>query len=109
MQRKWTNEQANLLAMAQIMTRLRYNDPSLLETLGGKQALIESPLIQEIEAASKHECIGLFLEGRFGAVPQELTAQLANVLDREKLRELSKFAATCKDIKAFGRRLKKMQ
>jgi hypothetical protein len=62
MKRKWTAEQANLLAMAQIMTRLRYNDPSLLDTLGGEQALIESPLIQDIEAQSKHECIGLFLE-----------------------------------------------
>ena len=41
-------ERANLLAITQVMTRLRYNDPGLLSLFGGKQTMIESPLIQEL-------------------------------------------------------------
>ncbi len=39
-------ERDNLLAVTQVMTRLRYNDLSLLTILGGRQAMIESPLLQ---------------------------------------------------------------
>ena len=38
---------ANLLAVTQVMTRLRYNDPSYWAILGGKKTMMESPLIKE--------------------------------------------------------------
>ncbi|NLX95247.1 MAG: hypothetical protein GXY83_03630 [Rhodopirellula sp.] len=45
-------EKANLLAVTQVLTRLRYNDSGLLSVLlgilGGRKTMIESPLIQEL-------------------------------------------------------------
>src|SRR5947209_137310 len=41
-------ERIKLLAVTQVMTRLRYDDPRLLSILGGGQIMIESPLIQEV-------------------------------------------------------------
>ena len=40
-------ELENLLAVTQFLSSLRYNDPRLFEILGGRQAMIESPAIQE--------------------------------------------------------------
>src|SRR5712692_9836481 len=57
------DERANLLVVTQVLTRLRYNDPQLLTILGGTRIMIESPLIQEIVARSKHDSIVQFLEG----------------------------------------------
>jgi hypothetical protein len=42
------NERANLLAVTQILTQMRYNEKRLLDLLGGRQAMIDSPLIQEL-------------------------------------------------------------
>src|SRR5262249_7726323 len=44
-------ERWNLLAVTQVLARLRYNDPKLLDILGGKRAMIESPLIDEWRTA----------------------------------------------------------
>lgn len=38
----------NLLAVSQVLTRLRYDDRKLLQIIGGRQAMIEAPLIQEL-------------------------------------------------------------
>jgi hypothetical protein len=37
-----------LLAITQFLARLRYNDEGLFEILGGRKAMIESPLVQEL-------------------------------------------------------------
>ncbi len=42
------NERANFLAVTQVMSRLRYNSLNLMALFGGRQAMIESPLIQEL-------------------------------------------------------------
>jgi len=42
-------EQENLLAVTQFLARLRYNDDALFEILGGRKAMIESPLVQELK------------------------------------------------------------
>jgi hypothetical protein len=44
------DEHANLLAVTQFLARLRYNDTRLFEILGGRKAMIESPLLQELKA-----------------------------------------------------------
>lgn len=88
------------------MTRLRFKEKPLTELLGGTQAMIESPLIQEIEAKNSHELILSFLEGRFAAIPEDIIAKLNAILDKQRLRELAKIAGNCKDLKSFRKALK---
>ncbi len=67
--------------------------------------MIESPLIQEIVARTKHETIVQFLDGRFGAVPADVAVQLKGILDEERLEDLTRYAARCPDLEAFRARL----
>jgi predicted transposase YdaD len=101
-----SREHANLLAVTQVMTRLRFPDEGLLTILGGSRAMIESPLIQEIEAKSNHQVVLKFLEARFGPVPDPLRSDLAKVLDRDAILKLAEFAAVCTDLEAFRTRLR---
>jgi hypothetical protein len=98
-------ERANLLVVAQVMTRLRYNDAGLIAIFGGRQVMIESPLIQELveEAArnTAHKYILLNLEARFGPVPENLAAQVCTILDEQRLQDLQRLASLCPDLEAF--------
>jgi hypothetical protein len=98
-------EKANLLAVTQVMTRLRYNDPGLLALLGGSRVMIESPLIEELMAQSWqdafHQAIVGSLESRFGSVPPDVAAAIRLIADKHKLAELNRVAATCHDLEAF--------
>jgi len=98
-------ERANLLAVTQVLTRLRYNDPRLLTIFGGSQAMIESPLIQELMAQRSHKAILSFLEVRFKSVPAEIARNLESIVDEQKLDDLARFAAECPDLEAFRLRL----
>jgi hypothetical protein len=98
-------ERANLLAVTQVLTRLRYNDPQLLTIFGGSQAMIESPLIQEMMAQRSHKAILAFLEVRFKTVPTEIARKLESIVDEQKLDDLARFAAECPDLEAFRLRL----
>ena len=107
------DERENLLAVIQVLYRLRYNDPNLLRLLGGPKAMIESPVIQEMlaEYAAKkiQESIVLFLSGRFGKVTKTVTAQLKRIDDLETLRELVTFSSICPDLKSFRARLLELE
>ena len=67
-------EHENLLAVTQVLAGLRYNDPRLFDLLGGREAMIESPVLQELkdewtrEAANEVErqAIVRVLVARFG-------------------------------------------
>ena len=87
------------------MTRLRYNDPGLIAIFGGRQIMIESPLIQELVDEAKrnqmHEAIAQVLEARFGQVPEDLAAHLRTILDAPRLSHLNRLAALCPDLEAF--------
>jgi hypothetical protein len=102
-------EQPTLLAITQVMTRLRYNDPALLALFGGSRAMIESPLIQELVderiQGVMHSVIPKILEKRFGTIPPDVAARLQAVLDPSKLQDLSIQAATCPDLEAFQAQL----
>lgn len=106
-------ERANLLAVSQVMARLRYNDPGLLALFGGRQVFNDSPLIQELlaerqaETRSKtlHESILWFLTDRFGAVPPEMADRLQAIQDEVRLKELLLWASRCPDLEAFRARL----
>ena len=98
-------EHANLLAVTQVLTQLRHNEPQLLSLLGGKKTMIESPLIQELMAKKATQTmqndIAAVLEERFGSVPEDVVAALSLVLGEDHLRRLIKQAARCGDLDAF--------
>jgi hypothetical protein len=98
-------EQANLAAVTQVLASLRYNDPALLSILGGRQAMIESPvlieLLEERERDTWHAATLDVLSERFGAVPESLAAQMRAVPAVERLRSLHRQARTCPDLDAF--------
>lgn len=99
------DQQEGLLAVAQVMTTLRYNDPGLLTILGGTKVMRESPLILNIVAEERRRDIVLFLEERFGALPTDLVGALQSVKRPKQLDALTKYAATCPDLEAFRSRL----
>jgi hypothetical protein len=68
---------------------------------GGRQIMIESPLIQELEAEWAHESILLVLESRFGSVPEDVGTAVQRVQDASALRAMIVLAARCPDINAF--------
>ena len=96
-------ERENMLAVTQVLARLRYNDPGILELFGGRQSMIESPLIQELEAEFAHKSILLFLESRFGSVPEDVRSAVQRVRDESAIRAMTVLAARCPDIDAFRR------
>ena len=98
-------EKANLLAVSQVLTRLRYNNQGLLSIFGGSRTMIESPLIQELMAETKHKDILRFLAARFGPIPKDLATALQNIQDTERLDNLVEWAGLCPDLEAFRGRL----
>ncbi len=94
-------DQADLLAVAQVLTKLKFPDPELLSLLGGRKAMIESPLLQQMMAERSHEHILEVLKARFGTVPKDVTKFLRDVLKEKKLMKLNVLAATSPDLEAF--------
>jgi hypothetical protein len=101
------DEQANLLAVSQILGSLRYNAALLFAIFGGKEKMIESPILQELiaetTAKSRQEDLLGFLEARFGPLPADISASLAVVTDEARLRDLIRHAALAPDLDAFRR------
>lgn len=106
-------ERANLLAVTQVLTRLRYNDPELLTILGGSKILIESPLLQEIEGRGEArgriqahiDDIVDFLNARFGQVPEDIHTRLSRIQDEATLKALVVNAGRCPDLATFSAQL----
>ena len=88
-----------------MLVQLRYNDPRLLTILGGKQAMIDSPLIREIVAENRQADIVDVLQTRFGEVPEEIVERLRKVSADRKLRTLLKHAVQCPSLASFRKRL----
>jgi hypothetical protein len=103
------DEHENLLAVTQILAGMRYNDPRLFQILGGREAMIESPVLQEFlveqtrEAIlrAKRQSILQFLAARFGTDALSVRIALNEIRDDEKLDELTKQSATCQDLAGF--------
>lgn len=94
-------DRADLLAVSQVMTKLRFADPELLALFGGMQTMIESPLLQEWRAAGGHALILAVLKDRFKGVPRDVTKPLREILDEKRLTKLAVLAAKCPDLDAF--------
>jgi len=103
------NEHENLLAVTQLLSRLRYDDAKLLQILGGRRAMIESPLLQELKAEwtreTTIEALIEILVARFGSKAQALETELKAVGDEARLKELLKHAATCRTLSSFRKEL----
>lgn len=97
------DERHNLFVISQFFARLRFPDPELLAILGGKQVMIESPLIKELLAENTQDAILLVLKGKFGAeeVPLELEKRLRRISSKKKLENLIQEAGRCSSVKAF--------
>jgi hypothetical protein len=98
-------EQENLLVVTQVMTRLAYNDTSLLSLLMRGRTMIESPIFAEWRVQAKHDAIHKVLESRCGSVPPAIAAKLQTVMDEEQVDELIGAAASCPDLEAFQAKL----
>ena len=99
-------EHESLLTVTQVFTRLRYKDPNLLSILGGKIAMIESPLIRELTAERSHKHILKLLATRFGLVPPELEAEVRSILDESVLDAANQLAAFSPDLDHFAAELR---
>jgi hypothetical protein len=99
------DEHENLLAVAQVLAGLRYNDPRLLAFFGGREAMIESPVLQQFVAERMHRAIEGILEARFSPVPVEVSAALRAIIDDDRLQQLNIAAGRCEDLAAFRREL----
>jgi predicted transposase YdaD len=109
-------DREDLLTVAQFLLKLRYDDEAVLKKLrnmlGGREAMIQSPLYQEIVEEAKREGadetrrkdILTFLAGRFGPPAEDLEADLRAV-EFDRLDELVEFAARCRSLASFRRRL----
>ena len=98
-------EKANLLAVTQVFSFLRYNDLAILTVLGGKQTMLEVPFFDEIVMEKACETVRqdivTVLEARFGDVPRDLSEEIESVVDAKQLRGLVRLAASCPDLDAF--------
>ena len=98
-----------MLAVAQVFAGLRYNDPALLAIFGGREAMIESPILQELKAEWSREAMletmvsGILavLQVRFGPLPEGFVGTLGAINDTQRLDELHRFAVICPDLDAF--------
>ncbi len=99
------NEHENLLAVTQVLTGLRYNDTTLFQLLGGRKAMIESPVLQELIAERTRETLLKavidILVARFGPKAEALETELKAIGDEARLKELVKLAATCRTLGNF--------
>lgn len=99
-------EREPLLAVTQVFTKLRYKDPGLLTILGGKKAMLESPLIREVVAESRHKDILKVLRYRLGPVPPGLEAEVRSILGETVLDAALDLAMASPDLERFGAELR---
>jgi len=102
-------DRAGLMAVTQILAGLAFPDKRFLDLFGGAQAMIESPVLDEVKeilrARSRREDIVAVLESHFGGVSPDRVATLDKGKVEARLRALLRLAATCPDIEAFVRSL----
>jgi hypothetical protein len=70
----------------------------------GREAMIHSPLYQEIVDETRQQDILVLLEGRFGPGAKDLGPLLTTIAS-ERLMELIRFSATCRSLTSFRKRL----
>ena len=94
-------DRADLLAVSQVLGELKFPLPLLADFFGGKEPMIESPLLQKMRAETLQEAICVLLKDRFGTVPRTVNKPLREIIDENKLQQLILLAAKCPDLQTF--------
>jgi hypothetical protein len=105
-------EHENLLAVLHVLAGLKYNDSRLFQMLGGRETMIESPILQELRAQwtregaldARRADIARILRARFGVSAQELEPVLKEI-DEAQLDDLLDLAVTCRSLASFRKKL----
>jgi len=99
------SDRAGLMVVTQILAGLAFPDNRFLDLFGGAQAMIESPVLDEVKqlilVRALQEYVVDVLEARFGSIPKDRVLPLQTILDENRLRAMHRLAATCPDIEAF--------
>jgi hypothetical protein len=114
-------EHENLLAVTQVLASLRYNEVGLFQILGGRDAMIDPGILQELNALwvrieaceaaretafqTNRRAIVHVLVVRFGPQAEELASQLETIADDARVQELIKLAAACSDLQSLQKGL----
>jgi hypothetical protein len=102
-------ERGNLLAVSHILGGLRHDVATLRAIFGGREKMIESPVLQELiaetTAETTHKNILTFLRAKHGSVPTDIAAGVRRISDERRLEQLVELAARCPDLDAFRREL----
>jgi hypothetical protein len=102
-------EHANLLAVTQVLMGLVHKDASLSAIFGGKEAMIESPILNELidekVAETRQQDLLKFLEVRFGPAPLDVVQRVKEVTNAGHLWQLIEQAARCPDLETFRQAL----
>jgi hypothetical protein len=99
----------NLLAVTQVLSGLRYNDPSLLNLfLGGRASMLKLPFIEELLSDRDHKRLLRVLTTRFGPGAERISPELATITDDDALDQLFAAAAGCSTLDAFRERLRQV-
>ena len=99
-------DRRDLLAVTQVLAHLNYNDPKLFQILGGRKAMIESPVLKELMAETRRDDIIEVLEERFGRVARDLRPSLNAVANDKQLKKLLSQSVKCPDLESFKKLLK---
>jgi hypothetical protein len=97
-----SEEYDHLLAVSQVLGRLRYNKDMLQAFLGGPSPMIESPFFNDLVAERMHKSILRILNKRFGPVAPELAAKIQLLENEEQLDTLLDHAVMCPNLSAFA-------
>jgi hypothetical protein len=99
----------NLLGVTQLLAHLNYNDPRLFQLLGGRKAMIESPVLRELMAENARKTtqanILEVLVGRFGREARTLGRGLTAIEDDKRLKKLLNQSGRCPDLESFKKLL----
>jgi hypothetical protein len=98
-------DRENLLGVTQLLAHLNYNDPRLFQMLGGRKAMIESPLLKELMAETRRSDIMEVLAGRFGREARTLRSALEAIRDDKQLKKLLNQSVKCPDLESFKKLL----
>src|SRR5437868_3834582 len=78
---------------------LVHHDAALYGIFGGKEAMIDSPLLNDLiaekVAQGLQKAVLALLEDRFGPVPLDIVQRVKEITDTDHLLQLNKRAARC--------------
>jgi hypothetical protein len=102
-------DRENLLGVTQLLAHLNYNDPRLFQLLGGRKAMIESPVLRELMAENTRKTLQSavleILMGRFGREARTLRRGRTTIEDDKRLKKLLNQSGRCPDLESFRKLL----